>query len=222
MPNKHLIASCLTFAALTVAPVPMASASPALTHPTGTIAPVGTVIKGTNLGNIVLTSAIGTLACSTATLTGTLAANSTIGGVSWTITTVDVSGTGETITGEPEPECTGVGFLVKGFGVTWTTPLCLEAVEQSDALKLRGGACTEKPKVVVFHQAFTERFGNCTYQRSSLSGTFVTDPEDAILTFTEQEFVDTSHECGLPNIKTSLAITLETDKTTAEGVYLSS
>jgi hypothetical protein len=218
--RKHLLAACLSLAVAAAMPA-TASAKPVLKHATWTVAPVGTKIMGTNVGNITMSNGIGSITCSTASLTGALTVNETSNGFEANITSLKFGGTtGKTIAGDEEPECTGTGNYAGGVAVTWTAPFCLESTAETDTTGMRGGLCAESSRAVVFHTDWTSIFGTiaCSYQRSSLAGTFKTYPEDAILTFSELTFTKlagSGGECPT-EFKTNMTFTLETDNVTAE------
>src|SRR3954463_5033406 len=140
--RKTLLAACLVIAAFAVVPS-LASAKPVLTHPTGSLLGIGSKITATNVGNTTMVTPIGTFTCSTAILTGELTQNNTANGFKATITSLGEGGTGTTIAGDNEPECTGSG-IVGNRGMTWIPPYCVEGVEANDKLKVRGGACSEE------------------------------------------------------------------------------
>jgi hypothetical protein len=217
--RKQLIVACLALAAFAVVPS-LASAKPVLTHPTNTVAPVGTSITATNVGNSVLTNGLGTITCTTAILTGSLTSNSTANGIQGTITKADFGGTtGKTIPGDTEPECTGTGFYAGGAGITTNPPYCLQATGTTDTIAVRGGGCggvLGKPK---FRLSVTTIFGTVTCEYAStaaegLTGSLVTDTsgQEAQGTLTEQGFSLSGGGGECPSEgKLTLTVRLETD-----------
>jgi hypothetical protein len=222
---RKLIVACLAIAAFGVIPS-MASAAPVLTHPTGTVAPVGTLLKATNTTESVLSNGLGTVRCSSAVLTGEVTSNATATGVKGNITSAVFGGTtGKTIAGDEAPECTGTGFYAGGAGVTAKPPYCLEATTAADTGKVRGGKCSAEATPVKFQLSVTV-FGfpvSCLYEKASLEGSFTTDPSDAVMTLNEQEFVKgagSGGECPSSG-KLSVSITWETEGPTFTPVYFS-
>jgi hypothetical protein len=187
------------FAALFLVPS-VASASPELTHPTGTTAPVGTLIEMKNVAHSIspkgfaTKGATGTFECATTTMTGELAKNSGTQ-IQANITTAEFRGT-------PEEPNSADCFQPGGYGATTMTPnhtqnpthngnsslpWCFTVEGAEDKFSLRGGKCSEaaRPLVFVYHSAVA---GACTFQKSALSGTYTTHPSDAIFTVQGQEF----------------------------------
>jgi hypothetical protein len=196
----RLIKACSALAAFAVIFVipSMASASITLTHPTGTVAPVGTSIVGTNVAHgtetktdIVLTTALGNIACTKATVTGKILVNNGTH-VLGTVETAEVGGTkGITTTGH----CSGEGFI--GSTVTPTPshtsddmgggkkslPWCITAGPE-DKFELWGeveGSCTNgktRPVTFTLHGTLT-----CGYEKAVVTGTYTTHlSSDAVLT----------------------------------------
>jgi hypothetical protein len=224
--GKRLIAACMVIAAFAVVPS-LASAKPVITHPTGTVLATGTKIKATNVGSTIMTTPIGNITCSTAILTGELTQNITTNGFKGTITSAEFGGTGSTITGDNEPECTGSGF-VGNTGITATPPYCVEGIEANDKLKVRGGACNKAAENIVFKMTVTGPFGikvGCTYSKASMTGNFQTDTEagkDATATVSEEEFKKTEGGGECPESgKLDMTFTMETDVETATPIYVS-
>jgi hypothetical protein len=173
-----------------------ASASPILTHPTGTALEVGAKITGTNVGNIKFRSDPAAGAgevfeeCSTGAMTGTVVKNSgTL--ITATITTATMLGTGSPLTVGGMNSCTSTsGFTssispttngggTDGENVTNGTPWCLRATGSADEFTLRGGGCSEEERkmTLVLDSANPPiGFDSCDYERgSALVGTFTTD-----------------------------------------------
>jgi len=187
--HKKFITACLALVAFAAMAIGPASASatntPLLTAPAGTTAAVGSSIVGTSVkpvfketgGNTILT-------CESATMTGTVATNSG-GNVEGTISSSTFVGSQTPIGTEPDKACTGLF----NASVTATTPWCLRSTTNmvTDEFQVRGGACNEATKTIVFHLV-TNTIGTCTYERTSatgpIKGTFVTSPSTATLTVT--------------------------------------
>ena len=230
--SKKLITACMAlaaFAAFAVVPS-LASAKPVITHPTGTVLATPTKITATNIGETEMVTSIGTLKCSTATLTGTLTTNSTAAGTEGTIESATFAGTGSAI-GSSDKECTG------GFGNAAITPnpatnglpWCLEATEANDKFNLRGGSCAEKERAIRFTIDLTV-FGStltCNYERTTAAtGTLTTDTsgEDAQGGIVSQNWPAVAgNPFGCPsNGELTMKFTLETDQETASPMYISS
>jgi hypothetical protein len=230
----RLVKACIAlaaFAAIFVIPS-MASAALELTHPTGTRAPVGTKILATNVEHsttktpTVLTTNIGNVECTKATITGELTKNNGTE-VEGTITTAEFGGTpGLTTTGH----CKGSGLL--GEKITPTPshtsdedkslPWCMKA-EKEDIFRVwgEGKTCAEKREVTfTLHGAIT-----CTYQAPEVIGTYTTHPAEAIVTVNKAAFLrsaSSSAFCPKEGFL-DLAFTLATDKAgevTGEAVYI--
>jgi hypothetical protein len=226
---RKLIAACLVVTALAAVPS-MASAKPVLTSPTGTVAPVGTKIVGTLAAGTtsILTTSFGQLVCNTAIVKGSLSANSTASGNEGTITSVEFGNTsGAKSASEPEPECTGSGFLAGGAFVTVTSPVCVETTEATDTIKVRGGECGKAPSAIVFHLTVTTIFGNvpCSYQRTAvtgpLTGTLNTHPTQASATFAEQGFVKTGESGGECPVSAKIDLSFNSETEAGAPVYVS-
>jgi hypothetical protein len=217
--SKKLMTGLLALVALAAMALPaVASASPEITHPTGTTLATGAKITGTNVGNTVLTSSLGNVECSKALMTGTLTKNSGTA-VEGTISSASFKGT----EGGAEEKCSGAFGSV---AVTVTSlPWCIRATNTMapDEFQVRGGACTEAAKAITF-ALHTSLFGTCTFERAAASpvtGTFRTHAAgDALLTITNVAFTRTSGFCPSEG-KLDMSFTLETDKTIAEPLYIS-
>ena len=232
-----LVKACIAlaaFAAIFVVPS-VASASPELTHPTGSTVPVGTKIIATNVEHsgtskiTKMTTSIGNIECSTATMTGEVTSN-TGTHIAGDITTVEFKGT----PGEPNSaHCFG------GFGGNTTVtpshttnpehngvqslPWCITANELNDKFTVRGGKCSEKERALTF-QLHTVTAGTCSYEKASVTGTYTTHPADAILTITGQEFTKvTGGAFCAASGKLDMAFTMTTDNNGVSGepLYIS-
>src|SRR3954470_16866335 len=170
--SKKLITACLGLVALAAFVLPaVASASPVITHPTGTrldpkaagaecTGVASTIcITGTNVGNIKLltdpaegTATTPLFECTKSVVTAYLEEN-TGTSVTATIHTVTIEGTGGVISPGTMKECSGFGGFgnltpttngsgVDGESITNGTPWCLK-LGASDTFTIRGGKCTE-------------------------------------------------------------------------------
>ena len=175
--SKKLFAAFMTIAAFAAfAMASTASAAPVITHPTGSVLTAGgTLIKGINTGETVMTSSLGNVTCSLSEITGTLDSNSTASGVKGTITSATFQGTGTTAT-NGDKECTSwTGGVTVTPGVSGGLPWCLEATEAKDEGKIRGGACSEPSRSIKYALDFTS-IGTCNYVRENAAvGSLVTD-----------------------------------------------
>jgi hypothetical protein len=224
--SKKLLAACMVIAAFAVAPS-FASANPVVTHPTGTILKPGTLLEATNIGETVMTlSSGGELKCTVATLTGPLHVNETTKGAEAEITFATFAGTGTVA--DVDKECTGpFNASVTPTGLPW----CLEATENNDKFKLRGGKCTEAAKALSFTLVGTI-LGfpvNCKYQRTAVTGpvtgTFTTHTTGDLIGTVEGEPVfsriESPESCPASG-KLHMKYTVETDNGLFEPVYMSS
>jgi hypothetical protein len=190
------IAACTTVAALiALAVASTAWAAPVVTYPTGTVLSTSTNVKGTNSGEVTMTTAFGTATCSKASLTGTLDSNTTAGGSKITVNTASFSGTG------PNGECTSwTGGFTMTPGVAGGLPWCIEATTPSDEGKLRGGKCGELSRGIAISLDFTS-IGTCTYNRSTAaSGSIRTDDGSrAAITLSNQEWTGVGNPVLCPS-----------------------
>jgi hypothetical protein len=231
---KKITMACMALVALAAFALPAtASASPELTHPTGTTycpkdeAGKECLVTGTNVGDWVLAGPFGTnVTCSKVALTGTITENSGKS-VKGDITSATFNGTGE------GGDCTSTLGSVR---VTTTvgngTPWCLTANSEmaADEFQVRGNACTAASRSITFVLDFTGG-PTCYYNRTAVvKGTFATDTagQDAVLSFTEQEWVlekgenETFLKPCLTSGKLTGAATLETDTTASnDPMYIS-
>jgi hypothetical protein len=225
--SKKLIGAFMAlaaFAAFAVMPA-VSSASPELTHPTGTTLATGSKITATLLGGSAIlkdTSGNTLITCTTATLTGELTRNNGTE-IQGQITSATYGGTGAKVSAEPANECTGT------FGNTSVTPLASKATpwclksQASDKWNLTGGACPAGGGRIKFILNSTT-VGECEYQSTAagVSGGFTTHPEDAKLTVTESgfELIRGGFFCP-PSGHLEQGFTLETDSATTEPLYIS-
>jgi hypothetical protein len=225
---RAIIASA-AFAALFVVPS-IASASPELTSPTGTRAPVGTLFTATNVAHGATTKTFkttlsaGTMECATATFTGEVIENTGTSFVG-TISTFELKGT---------PAEPNANHCASPFGATTVTPnhtsnpshngvaslpWCIKANALNDQFTIYG--CTNgqaRAITIVYHAG---GIGACTYQKAFITGTYTTHPADAILTIAEQEFTKVTGNAFCPtSFKIDLALTMTKDVSGAEGEAL--
>lgn len=229
--HKKLIMACMAIAAFAAFALPAAASanSPVLTHPTGTAyCPDGGTttnckLEGTNVGDWKLVGSLGTVTCSSVTLTGNITTNKNTH-IEGDITSATFGGTG---TGG---DCTGPLGPVKvtttvGNGVPW----CLTAGGELPAhvFTARGNACNAASRSITFVLDFTNG-PTCYYNRTThVTGTYTTHSTgDAILSFNEQEWTKEKGEnesffypC-LSSGKLTGAATLETDGV-AGGMFIS-
>lgn len=225
--SKKLIAALMALTAFTAFGVSAtsASAAPVLTHPTGTVAPVGTLVTGTNVGETEMNTSFGKILCSSAVLTGTLTQNSTASGTKGEVTSATFQGTGETAS-NGDKECTSwTGGVTVTPNVSGGLPWCLEATS-GDEGKVRGGKCSELSRGIKFVLDFTS-IGTCEYNRSTAAvGTLTTHPEDAVVHLVEQEWSKVGGTGGVlcPSTgKLTMTFTLETDTSASKDpMYFSS
>ena len=247
--SKKLITGCLALVAFAafILPATASATTPVLTHPTGTVlnpkngectGVKGTIcLTGTNIGNIIMRSGnTAILECTKATITGYLTKNE--GGViEGTVHTATFTGTGGQDPAEAAnmPECTDSEILgnttvtTNGGGVDENTvargtPWCVKSTELGK-FTVRGGKCSEAQRPIDFILKSTVS-GTCVYTRAvAITGTYTTDATgDAIVSLTSEgtEFTKKEGPILCPATGTlEMKFTLETDKTTAEPVYIS-
>jgi hypothetical protein len=234
--SKKLIAALMALAAFAAFAVSAtsASAAPVVTHPTGTpmaVHPAGTTctaepqgcIDATNIGETRFTSSTLEVKCTTATLTGDLTTNSTAAGFAGDITTATFSGTGT------NGGCTASGSFFTGTatptpGIPGGLPWCLKNAPSGDNFEIRGGLCSEASRGIKFALDLGS-FVTCTYERSSLTGTFVTDISGQDLTgsITAGQAWTLLSGFGCPSAPTlDMEFTLETDTSPASPIFISS
>ena len=202
-------AALAAFAAFAVAPA-IASASPVLTYPTGTVMPINTKIRAHNVGNTKMTlPGGGAVECSNSAMTGELIQNN--GVIKGNIETASFKGT------ESEERCSSPLGATK---VTVTSlPFCLSSTEVTNGFEVRGGLCSEASRALVFTLDVAGL--SCTYSKASASGTFTTHPEDAILTVSEVEFAKSGGSFLCPaSGKLDMSFTLEHDSAGTNPVYI--
>lgn len=224
--NKNIFATCLVLAAFAVAPS-LASANPILTEPTGTPLAVGSPVAGTNVGRAFFTTSIGTFDCDSTAFHGTVAKNSTAGGVQIEITSFTIGGTGPLASGEPSNECTGVSFFTANASHRATgLPWCLQTPAASDVFSIRGGACGGSQTALTLDWTITG-VPTCEYSRTSTAnGILVTDgggtnENNLVLSNQAWTLLSGSAVCWTET-KFSVTFSLETDNEGHAAIYLSS
>jgi hypothetical protein len=225
--RKMFIAACLVVAALAAVPS-LASAKPVITHPTGTVLMPVKKIKATNVGITKITTEFGNLECSTVIMEGNLTKNNKAEGTEGTIEAVDIGGTGATIVGDPEPECTGTGSMFNASVVAAGLPWCVSATGTTDTLTILGGKCGEnKPTTFIVKETFFGNILTCKYEKTAgISGNLQTDVtgQDATVSIAEAEFVGEAGNSGsCPKTgKLDTTVTLETGEGTPTQLFFSS
>jgi hypothetical protein len=223
--SKKLMTGLLALVALAAMALPaVASASPEIGETSGgvfTKLATGVSIRGTNVGETLMTDASGNVLvrCTTAQMDGTLNTNSgTL--IEGTINSATFTGTGS------GGACTG--FFGSNATITTNvgngTPWCLSAGGKlpPDTFSLRGDSCANTPgRSITF--VLDTSFGQCKYERSSaVTGTFVTDvkEEQATATATKQEFpAEAGNPFGCPGAG-YLDMTFKLETTTGVPLYI--
>lgn len=232
-----LVKACIAmaaFAALFV--VPSIASAVQITHPTGTTAPVGTLITATNVqhsgtakNTIMTVPGVGNFECTEATLTGELTKNAAGGAsVEGNITTAEFRGH----PGGGSNDCNSpLGtFVVKPShtnnevhtGKT-SLPWCVRAAG-GDTFTLRGGKCSEAARALTFSLQVTG-IAPCLYEKAEVTGTYTTHPGDLIGTIINQEFKESALTSSIfcPNAGSlDMAFTLETDNELKQGLFIDS
>lgn len=223
--NTRITALALAvFAAICALPsLASATNDPEVTHPTGTLVPAGTTFLATNVGNTVTTDTNGTVLteCASLRMTGTLTKNNGTE-VEGNITSVTLSGTG------PSMVCTStIGTVSYTFaGITNGLPWCIRSTGAmtTDEVQIRGNECSKaaRPIRVLIHTSI----GECAYERSSpIIGTYTTDTsgQDASIQLSKQLLtgVSTNGFLCTPEVLYDLTVTLETDTTSSDPLYVS-
>lgn len=237
-----LVKACIAlaaFAALLVVPSIASATSPQLQHPTGIAAQgwteagagKGLLIQGTNVKHsntpteTVMTTSIGNVECTTATLTGELAKNKETE-IWGDITTAEFKGTpgvtphtshckspigNVTITPSHSTNPTHEGVA--------SLPWCVTAKGNEDTFTVRGGKCHEAARSLTF--TMDTPIGVCAYQKASVTGTYTTHASAAIATISGQEFTKVTGSAFCPGSgKLDMAFTLETDTAEPTDVYI--
>ena len=211
---KKLLAACMAVAALAAfGMASTASAAPFLTQPTGTALATGTTIVGTNVGNTLMTTSLGTVTCTSAKLEGKLTTNSTASGSKGEVTSAafnNCTSWAGSVTVTPNPATNGL-------------PWCLEATEANDNGKVRGGGCSSASRAIRFVLDFPGF--TCTYQRTSAAaGTVTTDTsgQQASVTLSEQEWPRLEGDSFLCPSSGKLDMTFTLETSNGAATYFSS
>jgi len=222
--SKKLIAACMALAAFVAFGVAAtsASAAPVLTQPTGTVMPLNSLVKATNLGETKFTSSTLEVKCTTSTLTGKITGNSTAAGFEGDISSATFNGTS---TGGA---CTASGSFFSGAatptpGIAGGLPWCLKNT-LNDNFEIRGGNCNEAPRAIKFALDLGS-FATCTYEKSSLIGTFVTDAtnQDATGSINAGQAWTLVSGFGCPTSPSlDMEFTVEADTEAVSPVFISS
>jgi hypothetical protein len=187
---RKLMTACMAlaaFAAFAVMPsIASATNDPDLTDSGGSSVPVGTKIKATSIGNLVMTD-VNTnhlVTCSSAWMTGELTKNDG-SNIEGNVESATFSGTGT------NGECTSTfGGITVTTNVTNGIPYCMRstATMETDEFQVRGGKCSEASREIRYTLDSTT-IGECTYGRTAaVVGTYTTTPEDAVVHITHQKF----------------------------------
>lgn len=225
MMSKKLFAGCLVIAVFTMIPT-LATAKPILTDPTGTRLAGEPLVTATNVGNMTIETAVGTVTCTTVKLTGKLKSNETASGLKGEFSSATFAGTGALVGGEPE--CTGTNFFAANTTVTpaASLPWCLESPVNNDTFALTGGVCgTDAPITFVLDVTGT---GECRYTRTlAVTGALVTDGGGAgenTLEFANVAWTREAPSAALcpAEAKLSMRLSLETDDDAHAAIFISS
>ncbi|MGN6557001.1 MAG: hypothetical protein ACTHLH_03200, partial [Solirubrobacterales bacterium] len=169
--QKKLISACLTvaaFAAMVV--VPAASASPALTNAKGQLVPVGTEIHVTAVGNGVFTGAFN-VTCTGGEGSGKVTMNS------GTKIKAEIPAGSLKLSGTAAGgDCTSA---LGNVSMTLNSKICGETTTGDEAIAT---GCGANLTVSIAVTGVT----TCKYQAPSMKGTFLTAPNDAQGTISEQ------------------------------------
>jgi hypothetical protein len=222
--SKKLMTGLLALVAFAAMALPaVASASPEIGETSGgvfTKLATGVAIRGTNVGETLMTDASGNVLvrCTTAQMDGTLSKNSGTE-IEGTINTATFTGTG---TGGA---CTG--FFGSNATITTNvgngTPWCLSVGGKlaADTFSLRGNSCANASRSITF--VLDTSFGQCKYERTSaVTGTIVTDVsgQEATATATKQEFpAEAGNPFGCPSVG-NLDMTFKLETTNGTALYI--
>jgi hypothetical protein len=216
--QKKLIALAMAIGAIAAMAAPsVASAAPVLTQPTGTIVAAGTPVVGTNVGEMKMTTALGNVTCTAATVKGTVLSSSTASGTKGEATEASFVGSGVS------SECTSwTGGVTVTTNVTGGLPWCFETTS-GDEGRVRGGKCSELSRGIKYILDFTS-IGACEYNRSTaVATTFATDVsgQDTTISMTEQEWTKVAGSAFCPSTG-KLDATFKLETTTGASMYASS
>jgi hypothetical protein len=225
------IQACIALAALVaVFLVPsVALASPELTSPTGTKAPVGTRIQLTNAAHaattkqVFITTSPDIIECEKITMTGEVSSN-TGTDIAINILTVEFRGP----IGSPCPSATLGNFTITPShtsnpiphnGIN-SLPWCLTVNGLEDFVSIRGGTCSEAPRPLTF-SIHSPSWGTCYYEKASLTAIYTTHPAPTILTVANQAISKhTGSVFCTSTVRFDFALTLETDTEAPQDVYI--
>jgi hypothetical protein len=231
----------VAFAAIIVVPSMASAASPTLCETVGGTCnnvAVGTQVLATNVAHsntvteTVMTTALGDIKCTNATITGEVEKN-TGGHVVGTISTVEFRRTAGKLANEAH--CSGPG----GLGTITVTPnhtsdklhngiaslpWCITAAGLQNQFIVYGkveGSCLNgktRPLTFTLHSSV---LGACSYEKAQVEGTYTTHPSDAVLTIHDEEFkkITGSGFCPVSG-KLDMAFTLATDEKEVSGAPL--
>lgn len=195
------------------------SSGPRVTYPTGTSLAAESKIKAHNVGVVSITTSLGTMECSFAEAAGTLNSNT---GTEFKMTIESAAFKGTST----EELCTSP------FGNTeWTfntatngVPWCLQATSamKTDEYQIRGNSCAgaSRPIRAVVETTTTT---TCSYERkAAIGGTFTTHPEDALLRFTDDVFLETEpRQSSCPDeTQMDASLTLEREEAGTHPMYI--
>jgi hypothetical protein len=222
--QSKLLAACFmlaAFAALAMPTLALALTSPLVVE-NGTAVAVGTKVEGVNVGNIKMTTSLGTIECSTAIVTGELIKNTT-GAVEATISSAKIGGTGPLQTGASAPECTSQPILGGNTTVTTSTavnglPWCIRSVSTfaADEFQVRGNSCSAESRPIRFALDVTG-IGTCQYEKTTstdpIKGTHTTSTTSSTLSIFEAGFFAVSgNPFGCPSsLWLDMTLQLKTD-----------
>jgi opacity protein-like surface antigen len=212
--HKKTIGAVIAVALVAFAAVPaLASASPVLKDKKGTVA-VNALIQATNVGNVKLTTSLGTIECQTSVLTGKVTKNNGTE-IEGDIETASFTGTGS------EGKCT-TAFLGDIKVEPKKLPWCIKAGVgklAKDAFNVTSGACPGGGAMEFTLNSSLA--GACTYTKAAVEGTFNTGPPEALLTVSEQEFKKSAGGFLCPSSgKLDMQYTLETDNAEHEPIWI--
>lgn len=193
--------------------------NPELTFPQETRLASGSTLEGQNVGVSRATNGSGAMLweCTTASVTGTLVKNNGAE-VEANLEYVSFSGTGT------EGECTSsFGNVRITTAIEKGVPWCIKASSSlADEFTLRGGKCNESSRPIRI-TAHSTSIGECAYKREpAASGTFTTEPSDAVLSISAVEFVKDAGSFLCPSmVRIDLSLTPEKDEAGTNPVYIS-
>src|SRR5690349_14467750 len=189
--------------------------TPELTFPTGTRLVTESKVRATNVGEVKFTGANGTIACTSAVLTGTLTKNNG-SELEASLTSSSITGTGG------DGRCTGASFQ------TWVSigTSCLRSTPEltDDEFQIRGEACSKSasPVSVSFSKPIVAT--ECVYERAAtITGTFTTHPSDVVFTAKSPEFVRVAGNVVLcfAAFKLDSSFTFENNEAGVAPLYIS-